>query len=203
MSRELPVNPWQTVDPKALDATRPVPTMLSPEEQLLYYWIASEWAKGSGAIVELGCFVGGSTARLAEGHRVAGLKSEIHAFDRFLASETAKKNHFYSAGIAAFEGEDILPLAKSLLKPWADRITLHPGMIEDQDWTGGDIEVLVMDASKSTKASDHMAAKFFPHLIPGQSLVVQQDYLHWKQPWIAVQMERMANWFTPVAKAPK
>ena len=43
---------------------------------------------------------------------------------------------------------------------------------------------------------------FFPSLIPGKSLVVQQDYLHWKQPWIAVQMELMAACFTPVAFAP-
>ena len=59
-----------------------------------------------------------------------------------------------------------------------------------------------MDASKTIETMDQMARIFFPALIPGQSLVIQQDYLHWRTPWIPVQMAAMANWFTPVAHAP-
>jgi len=198
----IPVKPWRDIDASVLAATKTVPTMLSRQEQLLYHWITANWATGAGAIVELGCYAGGSTARLAEGHRLAGLSSTIHAYDRFGINQHGKDKHLYPAGVEPFEGDDLFPLAKSLLAPWSDRIKLHPGMIEDQKWSGEDIEVLVMDASKSTRTTDRFAEMFFPYLIPGRSLVVQQDYLHWKQPWIAVQMELMADCFTPVGFAP-
>lgn len=199
---DFPIKPWNDVDPSVLKATRMVPTMLTRSEQKLYHWIMAEWASGAGAVVELGCYAGGSTARLAEGHRVGGLNSKIHAFDRFRVNKFGKEKHLYPAGIEPFEGDDLLPLAKKLLLPWVDRIELHPGMIEDQIWPGEVIEVLVMDASKNTCTTDRFAEMFFPSLIVGHALVVQQDYLHWKQPWIAVQMELMANCFTPVAYAP-
>ena len=199
---EIPENPWLDVDPDVLTATNHVPTMLSRQEQLLYHWITAHWAKGTGEIVDLGCYAGGSTARLAEGHRIARLTSKIHAYDLFRINLWGKKKNLYPAGVAPFEGDDLLPVAKSLLEPWSDRIELYPGKIEDRCWSGKEIEVLVMDASKNTFTTDRFAEIFFPSLIPGKSLVVQQDYLHWKQPWIAVQMERMAECFTPVAFAP-
>ncbi len=200
--REILLEPWRDVELSVLEATRAVPTMLAEPEQRLYHWLTAEWARGAGAIVELGCFAGGSTARLAEGHRIAGLQSEIHAFDRFTINQSGKEKHLYPAGIPAFEGEDLLPLARQLLQPWEAHITLHRGAIEEQSWPGEAIELLVMDASKSAATADRFAEMFYPSLIPGHSLVVQQDYLHWKLPWIAAQMELMADSFTPVAFAP-
>jgi hypothetical protein len=190
--------PWRSFTPEMLGAAGAVPTMLAQEEQLFYYWLTRVWARGDGAVVDLGCFVGGSTARLAEGHRAAGLVGLIHAYD-----ERIKKKILYSAGIEPFEGEDTLPLAVRLLEPWTRAIELHPGPIEHQSWEGGPIELLVMDASKVVAHMDRMAEIFFPSLIPGRSLVVQQDYLHWANPWIAIQMARMRKWFKPVAHARK
>jgi len=37
--------------------------------------------------------------------------------------------------------------------------------------------------------------RFFPHLIPGISLVIQQDYIHFALPWIHITMERLAEYF--------
>jgi hypothetical protein len=72
------------------------------------------------------------------------------------------------------------------------------GQIEKIGWTSGDIEILVMDASKTAESMDKMSALFFPHLIPGRSIVVQQDFLWWQQPWIAVQMLKLSEYFDPV-----
>ena len=49
---------------------------------------------------------------------------------------------------------------------------------------------------------DRMTENFFPHLIPGQSVIVQQDELHWKEPWIAVQMQMMSSHFQPLCHVP-
>lgn len=192
--------PWQHLLPRAIHAAGPVPTMLHEEEQKLYFWLTALWARDAGAVVDLGCFVGGSTARLAAGAAAAGAQMPIHAYDRFTAEETVKSNTLYPAGIAPFGGNDTLPLAQELLAPWADRITLHPGEIEDQDWAGDPIELLVVDAAKTASAADAIAEKFFPALLPGRSVIVQQDCLHWRLPWLPAQMALLGDCFMPVAR---
>jgi len=203
LAARLAAMDWQAVA-QDQGAAAGVPTMLSREEQALYLMLgATATATGAGAIVDLGCFAGGSTARLAEGARRAGSSAPIHAFDRFTADERAKAGILYRQGIPPFEGADIFPLARRLLAPWAPAITFHRGEIDRLGWDGGPIGLLVMDASKSDATMDRMAETFFPHLIPGRSLVVQQDYLHWSQPWVPAQMERLAGAFAPLAFVPR
>ena len=195
--------PWMALPDAALEPTRQVPTMLRPAERRLYLWLAESWADGAGEIVDLGCFAGGSTALLAEGMRRSGRGGRrVHGFDAFRISEPLKRKYLYKAGVPPFEGDDMLAVSRALLAPWDDLVRLHPGRIEQQGWDGAPIEILTLDASKSVTTMDAMAEIFFPHLIPGRSVIVQQDFLHWKQPWVAVQMERMAAWFQPLALAP-
>lgn len=194
--------PWDDLDEAVLASVTRVPTMLTSLEQQLYMWLTGEWAQGIGDVVDLGSFVGGSTARLALGWTAAGHTGQIHAFDRFTAKELTKENQLYSKGIAAFEGTDILPLSQELLAPFAPQITFHKGQIEDQTWHGTPIEIMTLDASKSPTSMDAMLEQFFPSLIPGASVIVQQDFLHWRQPWIPVQMELLSDYFEPVAVVP-
>lgn len=200
--KELQGRPWLDIPYYSLGSARRVPTMLSRHEQLLYYWLGAVWARGIGEFVDVGSYVGGSTACLAEGHITANLPTRIHAFDRFTSSEALKRRMLYAAGIDPFGGEDILPLAKELLKPWAGRVTFHHGEITDQTWDGSPIEVLTLDASKVALKTDAMARMFLPAMVPGQSVLVQQDYLHCSQPWIAAQMELLADHFAPVGHCP-
>lgn len=195
--------PWARLQGPALGKARRVPTMLSPDEQRLYYWLTAFWAEGVGEVVDLGCFAGGSSARLAEGMEVAGYDRRLHAFDRFTAGEDVKQSVLYRQGVQAFDGDDILPLAKSLLAPWGERIVFRQGEIDRMDWSDGPIEILVMDASKAASTMDCMTRTFFPHLVPGRSLVVQQDFLHWSQPWVPVQMELLADCFRPLVHVPR
>lgn len=195
--------PWTLLGPDACGAAATVPTMLTGAEEQLYLWLARDWARGAGEIVDLGCCAGGSTARLAEGRRQAGHGGRVHAYDRFTASERLKARLLYPAGIAPFPGHDILPLARRLLAPWEGLVTLHSGEIEDDLWPGAPVEILAVDAAKTASAADSIAEQFFPSLIPGASVVVQQDHFHWRQPWVAVQMARMADCFAPLAICPK
>jgi predicted O-methyltransferase YrrM len=195
--------PWQAVRWRRFGPARKIPTMLGREERRLYWWLTGVWARGRGAAVDLGCFAGGSTARLAEGAAHAGHGQQVHAYDRFTADEATKAAVLYPAGIAPFAGEDILPVARALLAPWADRIQLHRGEIEAAVWTGGPIEVLAVDAAKSAATADAIAQRFYPSLVSAGSVVVHQDFLHPAQPWIAAQMERLARHFEPVAFVPR
>ncbi|MEO0371436.1 MAG: hypothetical protein AAF231_08285 [Pseudomonadota bacterium] len=194
--------PWLKLERSDLGPAPDVPTMLSAEETRFYFWLTRHMAQQEGHVVDLGCFAGGSTAYLAEGNRAGGGTAKIFAFDRFHVSDKAKDAHLYAHGIAPFEGTNMLPLSKRLLAPWAPHIVFRKGRIEEQDWDGDSISVLVQDASKNAPATARMAEMFFPCLVPGVSVLVQQDELHWKEPWAAVLMEQLRDCFEPLAHIP-
>lgn len=191
--------PWRSAPPEALRTAGCVPTMLSEDEQMFYVWLAANLIENGDAIYDLGCFAGGSTARLAAGLRAAGITAEIHAFDFFKAGELPKRRILYAGGIAPFEGEDIFPLVQELLAPWSSAITLHRGDILASDSGNGPIALLVNDATKSPEDLDAMAAKFYQRLLPGKSILIQQDYQTPDHSWIPCQMELLADHFEPVA----
>lgn len=193
--------PWRKVRLGQLRRPRKVPTMLGRQERKLYYWLTSAWMTGVGDVVELGSYVGGSTAHLAAGHAAAGLTGSVHAYDKFSTGEGLKQRLLYAGGVAPFNGSDILPLARRLLAPWADRLVFHKGEIEKLGWNGHPIELLVVDAFKKVALIDRMTADFYPSLIPGRSALVHQDFLHWSQPWLVSQMLRFGDAFEPVGTA--
>ena len=199
---EFEGDPWLSVRLGQIEGIGDVPTMLARPEQKLYYWLTSKWIKGLGDIVDVGCFVGGSTARFAAGLVESGHQMTVHGYDRFTVKAGVKERQLYRHGVPHFHGQNIFPVAKRLLAPWEHWIKLHRGNIEDLGWSGGKIEVLALDASKKADLTDKMTADFFPALIPGQSVVIQQDFLHWSQPWIAAQMVAFGDCFEPVAYAP-
>lgn len=176
--------------------------MLTREEERLYYWLAREGMGGQGAIADLGSFVGGSTARLAQGLVDGGRDEPLHLYDRFTVAEKQKERLFYRNGIAPFTGEDILPLSRQLLGPWSDRLTWHRGEIETQVWPADapEIRLLTLDLCKVPGPSDYAARTFLPHLRVG-AYVNQQDMTSWDQPWTAVQMLFLTDWLEPVAFA--
>jgi len=163
-------------------------------------WVAEHYFTGQGAICELGTFVGGSTARLAYGltkNRTATTK--IQCFDRYECAERHKQQLLYDHGIAAFTGEDILPLARDLLAEFTGLVEFHKCDILDTRWDGGAIEILFIDIAKTRKTNDHVLETFFSSLIEGESLVIQQDYFHHSNPWVVAQLESLKDCFELVA----
>lgn len=190
---------WHDIDPSLLTKARAVPSMLSEDETRLYHWLGRR-AQGLGACVDLGAFAGGSAARLLSGLAVSGRPFHLHAYDRFTAREVTRRNHLYPAGVPVTEDDDILPLVRRFLAPWPDGVTLHRGDILDARWESGPVEIIAVDAAKTPELADHIAETFFPALIPGVSVVIQQDFLHAVQPWIAVQMAALRPFFAPAGQ---
>lgn len=187
--------PWRDAENAIPESAALVPTMLSEEEQRLLVWLTRDYAQGVGEVCDLGCFLGGSTARLAVGAANAGLSAHVHAFDHFTIQDDLKEKYLYPTGIPRFAGDNMIHLSKQYLRPWQDRVIFHPGDIRDAEWGGSPIEILFIDAGKTPGSTDRIAELFMPFLIPGRSIVVQQDYQHWRQPWIAAQMERLSPAF--------
>ena len=70
----------------------------------------------------------------------------------------------------------------SLLNLWAEwrrgRAWKRLGNLLALDWTGGPIEILFIDLAKSWDLNRWVLTKTFPRLIPGHSVVIQQDWVH-------------------------
>ncbi|SMX46667.1 hypothetical protein [Maliponia aquimaris] len=209
---------WERATAADIGRAALVPTMLQFDEQAYYVALTRDWARGDGAIVDLGSFAGGSAACLAEGVAQAGRQQVVYGYDKFDVTDYdvfAERYRAYCASPPASEcglppmplpephGTDLLPVAAEFLRPWGQGIELRKGQIEDIGWPGGEIEVLVMDASKTAESMDQMSAQFLPHLIPGRSVVVQQDFLWWQQPWIAAQMALLRDYLVPLVHVPR
>jgi hypothetical protein len=177
------------------DVVRSVTSMLSYEERALLFEIARR-SGGSGAIIDAGCFVGGSTVALASGLRARTEASQgaIHTYD-FLRAEPEHTSG-YSADIDLLvPGASLRPFFERNVAPYRDLITLHEGDILGQKWSGDPIEILFIDVCKTWEVNAHVVREWFPSLIPGGSVVVQQDLVHWLYPWCAIVMESLIDRF--------
>ena len=70
-------SPWNS--PEEMSWVPTSRTMLNPEEQRMLRWIAREHYADQGAIVDAGCFLGGSTVSLAQGLREAKRAHKINS----------------------------------------------------------------------------------------------------------------------------
>ena len=198
---EFAGRPWRVVPEADLGPAARVPTMLTAEEGLLYHWLGRR-AKGLGATVDLGAYAGGSAARLLSGLALSGQPFHVHSYDRFRSSRAFWAKFMPDEPPPEADDADLLPVVRRHLAPWAKQVTLHIGDIGEKRWTGGPIEILSVDAAKGSAMADHIADQFFPALLPGRSILVQQDYLMAVQPWLCAQMVALRDQFLPLAHVP-
>jgi hypothetical protein len=181
------------------DACAGVPTMLIPDELRLLEYLTEDCYRGEGAIVDAGCFLGGSTLALASGLRKNLARRHrretrrIHSFDLFLVEDWTRGIYF-PPEVAA--GTSTRQIFDRTIAPYAGLVEVHEGDITATRWQGGPIEILFIDVAKLWTTCDWITLNLFPHLIPGRSIVVQQDYLYseWNG-WIHVTMEYFADEF--------
>jgi SAM-dependent methyltransferase len=176
-----------------------VPTMLMPDELRLLHYLADDCYTGEGCIVEAGCFLGGSTVALADGLRrnlrKRGRAEEklIHSYDRFKIEGWTIEPYFSNS---AQVGKSFKPLFERNIASYADLVEVHAGDVRSSPWSGGPIEILFIDIAKHWTVCDWVTWQFFAQLIPGKSLVIQQDYLYdnWTA-WLHVTMEFYSDYF--------
>jgi hypothetical protein len=177
------------------DAVLAPKTMLSDAERRLLFWLGAEHARGDGAIVDAGCFVGGSTVALAEGLRVNPRAGDayVDAFDRFTVDEFMATSYLTEYGLRA--GDSFRPVFEANTADVRDRVVVHEGDLADADWQGRPIDVLFVDIAKTWELNDVVMRRFFGWLAPDRSIVVQQDMAHALCPWLAITMELLADHF--------
>ncbi|MFZ1156062.1 MAG: hypothetical protein WAN93_14290 [Solirubrobacteraceae bacterium] len=178
--------------------------MISLQERSLLYFLTRDLYVGLGEIVDAGCFLGGSTMALAQGllDRDPPVRDRvIHTFDLFRLDEGSYKP--YASILDGLQpGDSLRPTFDALLGDRTGLVNVREGDVREEEWTAGPIEILFIDLAKDWSINDHVARTFFPSLIPDQSVVIQQDYLHEWTPWLHITMEFLGDAFTYCGSLP-
>lgn len=94
--------------------------------------------------------------------------------------------------------DDALPHFLENLGLHSARARPTKGDLLKTTWTAGPIELLFIDAAKSAGLMHHICREFFPALVPGRSVVVEQDYISAECPWIHLAHEALSDYFEVV-----
>jgi predicted O-methyltransferase YrrM len=168
------------------------PTMLTREEMHLLAFL-SEHTPVDGSIIDLGAFLGGSTISFAYGVERAKNNKKIHSYDRWKIDEKMKYSFLYKKGHSFAAGENAFPIFEKFTKPFHRLIEPHIGDILTQNWNKDNaISILFIDLSKTKVINDHIIKEFFPALKSG-SIIVQQDFLFFRNPWLYTTMAKLSN----------
>lgn len=196
--RVIERKPWQSEPvPGCLENPK---GMIGAEERSCYYWLGKEWYSGKGYVIDAGAFVGASTFCFAAGvhasghHRFDG-KPPIHAYDFFKVVDDYVGESISRDFRPVTKGESYLDVFEYQIGRFGDLITPHPGDFMQQQWAGEPVEILFIDISKTLNLNAHVVNLFFRCLIPGQSIVIHQDYYHCWHPYIHYSMEYFRDEF--------
>jgi hypothetical protein len=171
-------------------------TMLTPYELCMLESYARELFTGSGRIIDLGCWCGGTTASLASGlrhNKTARGNRVVESFDIFkweawmdpIANQINMPSRYNDGDIFAEDVEKNLHRYAGLFKLIiADLATYVP------EREG--IEFLFVDAMKDWRLADQITREYFPLLLPGQSIVVQQDFAFYSS---IVMTNHLVMWY--------
>lgn len=177
---------------------RACPTMLALGELRALMWLTRDYYTGSGRIVDAGCFLGGSTVALGVGlranRRVTWPAPPIEVYDLF------RVDRFSAVAYAdAVEHRDVGASTRDLFDRYTagvrELVRVHEGDVTREPWSGEPIEILFIDLAKTWDISDWLLRQYFPSLLAGRAIVVQQDYLFSGCPWLHPAMEVLAPCF--------
>lgn len=180
---------------------RPI-SMLNMQEERMLAWLAENYYRGDGAIVEGGTFLGGSTMALGSGlrrnPRVDSKEGRIHSFDIFIVPDAPWALSLLGEG--SKPGDRIQDRYEENVRSVRDLVSLHPGNIKTFEWSGEPVEILFVDVAKCWGTNQVMMSQFYPHLLPGRSLVIHQDYVTQYVPWVHLSMELLSDCLEPLGR---
>jgi hypothetical protein len=165
-----------------------IPTMVSKETLRYYKWLARTLQE-PGDVVDLGSWMGCSTACLAEGlsqnlHRE---HRRIHAYDSFVWCDWMRTYteapELLAANMRA--GDSFLQYFHGYTTPFRHLIDVHPSVLKTSaeqtvlpalEWSGGPIAILVMDFAHDRTSNEAMWRVFSPSFQSDRTIVVFNQF---------------------------
>jgi len=191
------IKPWNSINvPDELYSPK---GMIGPEERRALYWLGQSYYRGQGVIVDAGAFVGSSAFCLAAGvaHNTTGTINRpcVFSFDYFKAVDDYVAKQISSDFHPIGTGDDYFDIFMDQIRKYTEFICAQQGDFLQSKWASGPIEILFIDIAKTQDLNSHLIREFFPHLIPGQSVVIHQDFYHCWHPYIHITMEALTPYF--------
>ena len=181
-----------------------VPSLLTEPEVAMLEYICRCQFSGAGAIVDVGSFLGGSTVAIVDGLRQNPCfdpqKHRVQSYDLFQLLHPLRAYGAWADQLG--EGYSFL---KDFERNLGDRlrwVDVHAGDLLQEIWKKGPIEIAFIDVAKTPELNSHVIRQFFPSLIPGKSLLIQQDLQYPGYPWLAVCMYVLRDYFSVVDTLP-
>ena len=186
-----------------------VPSMMSIAERRFLYGLTSKYYLGEGLIVDAGIFLGASTRCFGEGLRDnAGISTittkrprPVVSFERGIVTPTMPA--FFKRNGIEFDplpGDSFDELFRANIKPVSGFIDLRIGDIQETGKIEDPIEILFLDVLKLPEINKFVAENYYSRLIPGRSIVVQQDYFYDLLPYVKTYQEFFADYFTYIGE---
>jgi hypothetical protein len=167
-----------------------IPTMSNPLTLQYYRWLGRQY-RGDGDIVELGTWLGASTAALAAGTKdiLAEKRRSIYCFDSFRWEPWMNrfKQNFQGLHLAVSNGESYLDYFMKYCAPVKDHVHAQECYLstkaEDNvynlppfSWAERPIEILVCDIGSDAAEINAIWDICGPFLIPGRSIIIFQEF---------------------------
>jgi hypothetical protein len=165
-----------------------IPTMVSKETLRYYKWL-TRTLEHPGDIVELGSWMGSSTASLAEGlsQNVCCKHSRIHVYDSFIWRDWMRTYTEDPELLAANirEGDSFLDYFCRYTAPFRHLIDVHQSVLKTAteqaalptlEWSEGPIVILVMDFAHDRGSNETMWRVFSPSFQSGSTIVIFNQY---------------------------
>jgi len=153
-----------------------VPGQISSGESRYLYWLISEGYTGSGAIVELGTWLGKSTIHLAAGLRDSGYKGTLFSYDNFIWGGGLDNK---KSGLDLPQKSDYFRYFKKYTEQFSNIISVNKIDFTKIKWPANKpVEIIFFDGPKTAKLISATLKAFSPAFIPGHTLLVFQDYQH-------------------------
>lgn len=183
-----------------------IPSMQTLAEKKFLYNLASQYFSNQGLIFDSGLYLGFSTLCFGKGlqananfDRNVWKTKPIKSFELGICTPgIAKKiNELYPDLLQMREGDSFLPLLRRNIQDVSSLVQLYEGDItywlpQTRDYT---YEIVFLDVLKTPHINDCVIQKVFPHLIPNQTIVIQQDFITPSLPWIQISMGILKDYF--------
>jgi hypothetical protein len=184
------------------------PSMMVPGEKELLHVLARDYFRGEGVIVDAGVFLGASTHAFAVGVKAnprikdnRGAKP-INSYEIAIWVEDFARYLTYpgvaekTAGMTFAADQSYLPQLKNILADDLDVVDLRIGDVVVEARADRPVEIAFYDCLKNYERDWTGFKVFGPHLIPGHSIVIQQDYFFHGAIDLKIRQEALANYFT-------
>ncbi|AEV35472.1 methyltransferase FkbM [Pseudovibrio sp. FO-BEG1] len=196
-------------DVVAPDNVMNTPGMLSRKERRLLYSLGKSVYTGRGVVVDAGSFMGASCVGMAQGimdnqsvessgaGTTQSQRKLIYGYELGVmpAPSNGQVKHKQFGDVNYEFGTSFVHVLKENIAPFKHMVQMNVGDLLEQTWQGGPIEICFLDVCKSVELNQHVNKQFLPHLIPGVSRLIQQDFYFDRLPWCKVTMGYLSEYF--------